>query len=327
MNNIKGDVLIIGGGPIGIFAAFQACLLGLEPILVESSNELGGTCKQYREKNIYDIPGYAKITGKGLIDNLYKQLQQFDCKVYLNYKVLSYERQNDFFKVKVLYKKEYIYLYVKSIVLAIGKGVCQFNKPAIYNLNQYIDNIKFEVLNKKQFANKDIMIVGGGDSAVDWVLELSPIVNKLFLVHRRDKFRAMESSVDNMFDLNNVVFCLNSQLYKIDSLPGNVCIYNAQDDIYQQICVDYILCFLGTINNLESIKKWDLVFDNDNIVVDPLTQQTKQELVYAIGDVCTYTGKLKLILTGFSEAAIAIYHLYDKVKKSKLEFKYSTHIM
>ncbi len=332
----ESDVLVIGAGPVGLFATFQAGILGMKTIVVDSQSFVGGQLTAlYPEKNIYDIPAFPEIKAQDLIYNLEKQASRFEPLYLLNQSVEEMKKEEDYFIVNTSSGNE---IKVKAIVVASGAGSFTPNKANIAGLEEYEGKrVFYAVQNKEIFKGKKVLIVGGGDSAVDWALELSTVAEKIYLMHRRDKFRAIPASVEKVYDLAK-----NSSKFELKIPFGLVSFTKDGEEIksfevrdletedLQSIDANYLLAFYGLVRSLAGIKSWGLDIDevNSTIAVDKKDCQTNIEGIYAVGDVCHYEGKLKLIMAGFSEAAYALHSAWKKVFPNEVfRFKHSTSII
>ena len=328
MKKINTDVLIVGAGPVGLFSVFELGQLGIKSCIVDCLDEIGGQCSAlYPEKPIYDIPAYPVINAQELILNLNKQIKPFNPKVLLNQQVEKIIDLDNSFKVFTSSNNE---ISTKCIFIAAGNGAFGPNKPPIKNIEKFENkSVFYSVKNKSIFDDKTIAIAGGGDSAVDWAIELSKNAKKIFFIHRREKLRASPQNVETLKSLEkkNVEFIIPFQLDSINGKNGEITdlIVKDLDNNKKKITTDFFLPFFGLSNDLGPIKNWELEIEKNILKVDQSTCKTSKDRIYAIGDVCTYNGKLKLILTGFSEAAIAAHDCYNTVHPEKaLHFEYST---
>lgn len=329
MNKIETDVLIIGAGPIGLFSVFELGQLGMKSCVIDTLDIIGGQCSSlYPQKPIYDIPAFPEISADKLIKNLYQQIKPFKPDLILGERVERIQSKNGVFTVST--SKNNI-IISKCIIIAAGNGAFGPNKPPISNIEEYEEkSIFYHIKDKSIFRNKNIAIAGGGDSAADWAIELSEIANKIFFVHRREKLRAAPNSVSKLNDLATVNKLEMIVPYQIDSLRGNnghlesLTVKNL-DGNHKNLEVDYFLPFFGLSSDLGPIKDWELQIEKNLLEVNQSTCQTSKSGIYGVGDICTYPGKLKLILTGFSEAAMAAHSCFKRVFPEKvLHFEYST---
>ena len=325
----KTDIAIIGAGPAGLFTVFQAGMLGMKSIIVDILDEAGGQCRAlYPEKPIYDIPAYPKILAANLIDKLLEQAKPFDPTYFLSQQVTKLKSLSD--GAYELTTSKGSVIQAKAVIIAAGVGAFGPNKPPISNIESYEGkSIFYYVKKRSDFKGKKILIAGGGDSALDWAISLSQIA-KVSLVHRRNKFRGTPSSVQKIHELaqNNQINLITN--YQLSDLKGNNGILEEvilKDLDKKEISVktDVLLPFFGLAQNLGSILDFGLNINNHHINVSMPHYETNMRGVYAIGDIATYKGKLKLILTSFAESASALHHAYERVfDGKKLHFVYST---
>lgn len=324
---IKTDVIIIGAGPAGLFSIFECGMLGLKMQVVESLDFIGGQCRAlYPEKPIYDIPGFPEILADDLIKSLEKQAEPFKPVYHLGEQIVEISRSDDgMFTLKTSKDKT---LYARAIILAGGCGSFGPNRPPMENIEEFEgSSILYMVGNRMQFKDKTIVIAGGGDSAVDWAISLSEVARKIYVVHRRDKFRCMHSSYVKMTEAENVELVIPYQLHSVSGSQGQLTqvIVEDLDGHKRMIDADYLLPFFGLKMELGPILNWGLNFTKSHIAVRPDTMETNIPGFYAIGDISTYPGKLKLIVTGFAEAALAAHNSFHSVFPDKpLHFEYST---
>jgi len=323
------DVVIIGAGPIGLFSIFQAGMLGMKCHVIDALEEIGGQCSAlYPEKPIYDIPAYPKIIAAELVDNLKLQAEPFKPSFHLNQQVVSLKPVGNNFKVIT---SKNIEIEAKAIIIAAGCGAFGPNKPPLQDIETFEGkSVFYSVKKRDDFLGKEIIIAGGGDSAVDWAISLSEIADKVHIVHRRDKFKAAPESLKQLKDLANagkVNIIIGFQLDKLIGSQGKLEAVELKDlsSNKQTIKADVLLPFFGLSQELGPILNWGLNLKAHHIVVNPPHFETSIPGVYAVGDIATYEAKLKLILTGFAETAHALHHAYNKVFDGKaLHFEYST---
>ena len=326
---IKTDILIIGGGPTGLFSVFEAGLLKMKCHILDSLAQPGGQCIElYPKKPIYDIPAYPEIIAGDLIKNLLEQIKPFDPSYTLGETALKLDKYDDgSFKVTTDKGTE---ILAKIIAIAGGLGTFTPRKPNISNITDFEDKgILYMIKDPNDFNDKTVVIAGGGDSALDWTIHLSKIAKKVILVHRRNEFRgANESvaSVQKLKDLGKIDVITPAQVSKLNGKNKLESIIVEVDGKENQIDTDYFLSLIGLIPKLGPIKDWGLNIENNSIKVNNgLDYQTNIEGIYAIGDVNTYPGKLKLILTGFHEAAVMCHSAYSKLNPGKKNtLKYTT---
>ena len=322
------DVAIIGAGPVGLFAIFQCGMLGMKCHVIDSLDSIGGQCSAlYPEKPIYDIPAYPNIQAEELITKLEQQAAPFDPQYHFNQSVVAIRKQSSHL---ILDTSIGTNIKAKAVIIAAGAGVFGPNKPPLEHLESYEGiSVFYMVRHKKDYEGKNIVIAGGGDSAVDWALSLCDIAKNTYLVHRRDKFRAMPDSVEKLrqkVDEGKVQLIVPYQLKALEGKKGKlstVRVASKQDE--KEIKADILLPFFGLKTSLEAVETWQLDIIDDKIVVDPATLETSQSKIYAIGDIVSYKNKLKLILTGFSDAAMASHDIYRQLNPDQpLHFEYST---
>ncbi len=325
---IKTDVLIIGAGPCGLFAVFELGLLDIRAHLVDILDKVGGQCAElYPEKPIYDIPGVPIVTGQGLTDALMKQIEPFKPTFHLGEMVETIERIGEpAFRVTTDRKV----FETKIVVVAAGGGSFQPKRPPVPGIEAYEGTSVFYAVRKmEEFRDKRLLIVGGGDSALDWTLNLAPIARSLTLMHRRDQFRAAPDSVNKMRTLvaEGKVALKLGQITGLEGDGGMLQAAHARPDKgdpYRIEC-DAMLPFFGLTMKLGPVTNWGLNLAQDLIPVDTEAFETNVPGIFAIGDINTYPGKLKLILCGFHEAALMAQKAHRYVFPDKrLVFQYTT---
>jgi thioredoxin reductase (NADPH) len=327
---IKTDVLIIGAGPIGLFAVFELGLLDMKAHLVDILDKIGGQCAElYPEKPIYDIPGIPYTSAQGLVDALLQQIKPFNAQYHLNEMVETVEKIGDpLFLVKTDQGKEF---ESKIVVIAAGGGSFQPKRPPIPGVEPYEGKSIFYAVRKMEaFRGKRVVIVGGGDSALDWTLNLAPIASHLTLVHRRSEFRAAPDSVNKMMALvgeGKIDFVLG----QVTSLHGeggqlSKALVKTNDGSSFDIACDAMLPFFGLTMKLGPVANWGFELKNNELItVNTESFETSTPGIFAIGDINWYPGKLKLILSGFHEAALMAQKAYRYVYPDKrLVFQYTT---
>ena len=326
---LKTDVVIIGAGPVGMFMVFQLGMLGMKSVVVDVLGYVGGQCSAlYPEKPIYDIPAYPKILASELVDQLQSQIKPFSPHFLLGSAVNDIIRNDSGYKVCLDDGRE---IEAKAIVVAAGSGEFSHKKPPIDDIAVYEGkSIFYNVSDKSIFKNKEIVIAGGGDSAVDWAIELSSVAKHVHVIHRRDKFKCMQASYEKLINLSETEKLSLHIPYQLSGIRGEAGILEAVEMVdfegkTKLIPANYLIALYGLAMNLDKIKNWGLEIQKNLIVVDPASMLTNLQGIYAIGDICSYPGKLKLILCGFSEAAIAAHNCYNIVFPDKaLHFEYST---
>jgi thioredoxin reductase (NADPH) len=326
---IKTDALIIGAGPVGLFAVFELGLLDMKCHLVDILDKIGGQCAElYPEKPIYDIPGIPYITGQGLTDALMEQIKPFGPTFHLNEMVETIERIGDpLFRVVTDGGKVF---EAKIIVIAAGGGSFQPKRPPIAGIEAYEGtSVHYAVRQMEVFRGKRVLIVGGGDSALDWTLNLAPLASHLTLLHRRDAFRAAPDSVNKMMSLvseGKIDFVLG-QVTTLQGKDGQLecAVVKRNDGSNFNIACDALLPFFGLTMKLGPVANWGIKLEGDLIPVDTEKFETNEPGIFAIGDINTYPGKLKLILSGFHEVALMSQKAHRYVYPDKrLVFQYTT---
>ena len=326
---IKTDILIIGGGPTGLFTVFEAGLLKMKCHILDSLTQPGGQCIElYPKKPIYDIPGYPEIIAGDLIENLLEQIKPFDPSYTLGETALNLDKDDDgSFKVTTDKGTE---ISAKIIAIAGGLGTFTPRKPNISNITDYEDKgILYMIKDPNEFDGKTVVIAGGGDSALDWSIHLSKIAKKVILIHRRNEFRGANdsvASVQKLKDLGKIDVITPAQVSKLNGKTKLESIIVDMDGNENEIETDYFIPLFGLVPKLGPIKDWGLNIENNAIKVNnSLDYQTNIDGIYAIGDVNTYPGKLKLILSGFHEAAVMCHSAYSKLNPDKKNIlKYTT---
>ena len=307
-DTIKTDVLIIGAGPCGLFAVFELGLLDMKVHLVDILDKLGGQCAElYPEKPIYDIPAIPMVTGQGLTDALMEQIKPFNPTFHLNEMVETIEKIGDpLFRVTTDAGQVF---ETKVVVISAGGGSFQPKRPPVPGIEAYEGTSVFYAVRKmEQFRGKDLLIVGGGDSALDWVLNLQPIARRVTLLHRRDDFRAAPHSVDQMRKLV-AAGKMNLKLGQVTALEGengmlSGAMVKGTDNETFKIDCNTMLPFFGLTMKLGPVANWGVKLENNLVPVDTEAFETNVPGIFAIGDINTYPGKLKLILSGFHEGAL-----------------------
>ena len=326
---IKTDILIIGGGPTGLFTVFEAGLLKMKCHILDSLTQPGGQCIElYPKKPIYDIPAYPEIRAGDLIENLLEQIKPFDPSYTLGETASNLDKLDDgSFKVTTDKGTE---ISAKIIAIAGGLGTFTPRKPNISNILDYEDKgVLYMIKDPDEFNDKTVVIAGGGDSALDWSIHLSKIAKKVILIHRRNEFRGANdsvASVQKLKDLGKIDVITPAQVSKLNGKNKLESIIVEMDGNENEIETDYFIPLFGLVPKLGPIKDWGLNIENNAIKVNnSLDYQTNIDGIYAIGDVNTYPGKLKLILSGFHEAAVMCHSAYSKLNPDKKNIlKYTT---
>jgi thioredoxin reductase (NADPH) len=327
---IKTDVVIIGAGPIGLFAVFELGLLDMKTHLIDILDKIGGQCAElYPEKPIYDIPGVPYTSAQGLVEALLQQIKPFGAQYHLNEMVETVEKIGDpLFRVRTDQGKEFV---SKIVVIAAGGGSFQPKRPPIPGIEPYEGKSVFYAVRKMEaFRDKRILIVGGGDSALDWTLNLAPLAKHLTLLHRRSEFRAAPDSVNKMMALvgqGKIDFVLG-QVTSLGGADGQIshAVVKTNDGSAFDIACDVMLPFFGLTMKLGPVANWGFELKNNELIpVDTASFETSVPGIFAIGDINWYPGKLKLILSGFHEAALMAQKAHRYVYPDKrLVFQYTT---
>jgi thioredoxin reductase (NADPH) len=327
-NVIKTDTVIVGAGPVGLFAVFELGLVDIKAHVIDILDRAGGQCTElYPEKPIYDIPGLPVVTGQELTDKLMEQIKPFGAEFHFNQRVESLERLNGGFRVET---DAGTIFECKVLVIAAGGGSFTPKRPPLAGIEDYEGkSVFYSVRKMDSLRGRDVLIVGGGDSALDWTLNLQPIAKSLTLLHRRAEFRAAPASVAKMMALvdgGNITFKLGqvTALHGKDGQLSSVTVKGADGEIYEQP-TEIMMPFFGLTMKLGPVADWGLELHENLIPVDTEKFETSEKGIFAIGDINTYPGKLKLILSGFHEAALMAQQAHKYVyPDKKLVFQYTT---
>jgi len=330
VTDLVTDVAIVGAGPVGLFAVFELGMLKMRAHVIDSLEVIGGQCAAlYPEKPIYDIPGYPQIEASALIDRLEEQAAPFAPVYHLDQRVesLTPTEEGRF----LLETSGGTRIDARAVVIAAGVGAFGPNRPPLEGLADYEGRSVFYMVRRREdFRGKRVVIAGGGDSAVDWALSLADVAERVMVVHRRPKFRAAPESVDRLHRLaeaGRIEFVIPYQLAGLDGADGELSavIVETLQGESRRLEADVLLPFYGLAMNLGPIATWGLNLERNHIAVDPTTCATSVPGIFAIGDIATYTNKLKLILSGFAEAATAAHAIHPLVHPGEvLHFEYST---
>ena len=327
---IKTDVVIVGAGPCGLFQVFELGLLGLKAEVVDSIRQPGGQCTElYPDKPIYDIPAIPVCTGEELTEVLLKQIEPFDAGMHLGEEVQVVERQdNDTFRLATSGGKEFS---CKAVVIAGGVGSFQARPIRLPNATEFTDQtLHYRVRDPALFEDRNLVILGGGDSALDWLLELAGKARRITLVHRRDEYRAMPDSVSKMKKLaadgviDEITSAKATALKGEDGRLDSVIIQPKEGEAIE-VEADHALVFFGLAPKLGPIADWGLDINRKTINVDTEKFETSESGIYAVGDINFYPGKKKLILCGFHEAALAAFAIKQRLEPDrKVHVQYTT---
>src|SRR5215472_772580 len=323
------DVAIIGAGPVGLFAVFECGMLGIKCHVFDALDMAGGQCAAlYPEKPIYDIPGYPRIDAAVLVERLIEQAAPFAPIYHLGHAVTALDETADGL---VVTNAAGVTVAARAVVIAAGGGAFGPNRPPLPGIEAFEGKSVFYLVRRREdFRGKRIVIAGGGDSAVDWALSLAEVAGQVMVVHRRPKFRAAPQSqrqLEQLADEGKVELVIPYQLAALEGAEGRLDAVVVADLAGNQrrLAADCLLPFFGLATELGPLAQWDLAFDDNRIAVDPATCRTSRAGIFAIGDIAAYPGKLKLILTGFAEAAAAAHAIHPLVHPGEaLHFEYST---
>ncbi len=329
---IKTDAVIVGAGPVGLFAVFELGLLDIKAHLIDILDRPGGQCAElYPEKPIYDIPGFPEVSGQGLVDNLMKQIEPFHPTFHFSEMVTSVECAGTAEAPSFIVKTDNDKIFeCKVVLVAAGGGSFQPKKPPIAGIEAYEAKSVFYAVRKMEaFRGKRVMIVGGGDSALDWTLNLHPLAERITLVHRRDDFRAAPHSVNAMRELvtSGKMDLMIGQVMEVKGENGELshAIVRGNDKSTTEVPCNAMLPFFGLTMKLGPIAEWGLQLNENLVPVDTEKFETSTPGIFAVGDINTYPGKLKLILSGFHEVALAAQKAHRYVyPDKKLTFQYTT---
>ena len=323
----KTDTIIIGAGPVGLFAVHQLGIKGLRSIVIDNLDKVGGQCIElYPDKPIYDIPAVPECTGEELTKKLFEQIKPFNTEFFLNERVEEVKQDKENWIVKTNNKNEFL---APNIIIAGGVGSFEPRKLSVKEAEKFEGkSLFYAVRNKEQFKNKNISIFGGGDSALDWALELSKF-SKINLIHRREEFRGAPHTLSEIKKLEKDGKISIKTPCQLDSIEGDTNIESItlkfDDGKTEKIKTDIVLRFFGLIMKLGPIAEWGLNMNKKTIEVNSENFQTNKKGIFAAGDICTYPGKLKLILSGFHEAALASVECFKRARPNeKYKFEFTT---
>ena len=323
----KTDVVIIGAGPVGLFAVHQLGIKGLKSIVVDNLDKAGGQCIElYPDKPIYDIPAVPECTGEELTKNLLEQIKPFSTEFFYNERVEEVKQDNANWIVKTNNNNEFS---APNIIIAGGVGSFEPRKLNLKEAEKFEGkSIFYAVKNKDEFKNKNISIFGGGDSALDWTLELSKF-SKITLIHRRNEFRGAPHTLSEIKKLENEGKISIKTPCQLESIEGDKSIESIlikfDDGKTEKIKTDTILSFFGLIMKLGPIAEWGLNMNKKTIEVNSENFETNKKGIFAAGDICFYPGKLKLILSGFHEVALASVECFKRARPNeKYRFEFTT---
>jgi thioredoxin reductase (NADPH) len=324
---IKIDAIIIGAGPVGLFAVHQLAIKGLKAVVIDNLDRAGGQCIElYPDKPIYDIPAVPECTGEELTKNLLEQIKPFKTEFFFNQRVDEVKQDEDKWIVKTNNNKEFA---APNIIIAGGVGSFEPRKLSLKELEKHEGkSLFYAVKNKEEFKNKNISIFGGGDSALDWALELSKF-SKITLIHRRDEFRGAVHTLTEIKKLEKEGKISIKTSCQLEAVEGNEFIRSISikfnDGKTEKINTDIVLGFFGLIMKLGPIADWGLNMNKKTIEVNAKNFETNKKGIFAVGDICNYPGKLKLILSGFHEAALTSVDCFKRARPNeKYRFEFTT---
>ncbi|NCU54639.1 MAG: NAD(P)/FAD-dependent oxidoreductase [Candidatus Fonsibacter ubiquis] len=301
---IKTDAVIIGAGPVGLFSVFELGILGLNAHVIDNLDKIGGQCIElYPDKPIYDIPGVPNCTGELLIKNLLDQIKPFKPEFHLNQRVNEIKKNDKLWRVITSENKIF---ETPNIIIAGGVGSFEPRKVDIKNAEKFEGKgFYYSVKDKSKFKDQIIAIFGGGDSALDWTLELSNIAKKIYLIHRREDFKGAPHTLSKIKEIAKTGKIEIKTFYKLTDVNGDLKLNNIEiqknNEAKEVLNIDSVIAFFGLKMELGPIANWGLNLEEKCILVNTKNFQTNEDGIFAIGDICTYPGKLKLILSGFHE--------------------------
>ena len=323
----KTDVIIIGAGPVGLFAVHQLGIKGLKSVVIDNLDKAGGQCIElYPDKPIYDIPAVPECTGEELTKKLLDQIKPFKSEFFLSERVEEVKKDIQNWIIKTNKNNQFT---APNIIIAGGVGSFEPRKLSVKEAEKYEDkSIFYAVKNKEKFKNKNISIFGGGDSALDWALELSKF-SKINLIHRRDEFRGAPHTLSEIKKLEKEGKILIKTPCQLESIEGDKDIKSISikfdDGKIEKIKTDIILSFFGLVMKLGPIAEWGLNMSKKTIEVNSENFETNKKGIFAVGDICSYPGKLKLILSGFHEVALASVECFKRARPNeKYRFEFTT---
>jgi Thioredoxin reductase len=323
------DVVVVGAGPAGLFAVFECGMVKLKCHVVDALDAVGGQCAAlYPEKPIYDIPGHPDILAAELIERLETQAAPFAPVYHLGRQMMGLERDGAAWRCTLSDGTE---IAAKVVLIAAGCGAFGPNRPPLDGIEAYEGKgVAYFVTRREEYRGRKVVIAGGGDSAVDWAISLAEVADRVMVVHRRPKFRAApesEARLKALSDAGAIELVVPYQLHSLEGDGARLAAVNVAtlDGAVRRLEADALLPFFGLAMNLGPIAGWGLNMDRNLIAVDPATMATDTAGILAAGDICTYPGKLKLILSGFAEAARAAHTAHDIAHPGEaLHFEHST---
>lgn len=325
---IKTDAVIIGAGPVGLFSVFELGILGLNAHVIDNLDKIGGQCIElYPDKPIYDIPGVPNCTGELLIKNLLDQIKPFKPEFHLNQRVNEIKKNDKLWRVITSENKIF---ETPNIIIAGGVGSFEPRKVDIKNAEKFEGKgFYYSVKDKSKFKDQIIAIFGGGDSALDWTLELSNIAKKIYLIHRREDFKGAPHTLSKIKEIAKTGKIEIKTFYKLTDVNGDLKLNNIEiqknNEAKEVLNIDSVIAFFGLKMELGPIANWGLNLEEKCILVNTKNFQTNEDGIFAIGDICSYPGKLKLILSGFHEGALAARECFARSRPNEnYVFQYTT---
>jgi len=325
---IKTDAVIIGAGPVGLFSVFELGILGLKNHVIDNLDKIGGQCIElYPDKPIYDIPGVPNCTGELLIRNLLDQIKPFKPEFHLNQRVNEIKKNDKLWRVITSENKIF---ETPNIIIAGGVGSFEPRKVDIKNAEKFEGKgFYYSVKDKSKFKDQIIAIFGGGDSALDWTLELSNIAKKIYLIHRREDFKGAPHTLNKIKEIAKTGKIEIKTFYKLTDVNGDLKLNNIEiqknNEAKEVLNIDSVIAFFGLKMELGPVANWGLNLEEKCILVNTKNFQTNEDGIFAIGDICTYPGKLKLILSGFHEGALAARECFVRSRPNEnYVFQYTT---
>ena len=323
----KTDTIIIGAGPVGLFAVHQLGIKGLKSVVIDNLDKVGGQCIElYPDKPIYDIPAVPECTGEELTKRLFDQIKPFKTDFFLNERVDEVTQDKNNWIIKTNKNNQFI---APNIIIAGGVGSFEPRKLSVEDAEKFEDKfIFYAIKDKEKFKNKNISIFGGGDSALDWALELSKFSN-INLIHRRNEFRGATHTLNEIRKLEKEGKISIKTPCQLDSIEGEKDIKSISikfdDGKIEKIKTDFVLSFFGLVMKLGPIAEWGLNMSKKTITVNSENFETNKKGIFAVGDICNYPGKLKLILSGFHEVALASVECFKRARPNeKYRFEFTT---
>ena len=323
----KTDVIIIGAGPVGLFAVHQLGIKGLKAVVIDNLDKAGGQCIElYPDKPIYDIPAVPECTGEELTKKLLEQIKPFKTKFFLNERVNEVNQDKENWIIKTNKNNNF---FAPNIIIAGGVGSFEPRKLSLKDAEKFEGtSVFYSVRNKEDFKSKNISIFGGGDSALDWTLELSKF-SKVNLIHRRDEFRGAPHTLSEIKKMEKEGKVSLKTPCQLEAIEGDKKIKSItlkfEDGKIEKIDTDIVLGFFGLIMKLGPIAEWGLNMNKKTIQVNPENFETNKKGIFAVGDICSYPGKLRLILSGFHEVALASVECFKRARPNeKYKFEFTT---